>query len=148
MPEAEEAPQGQGRSVSASSGTADRDVRPSEPGASHQPPSPQPGFSPTISIGAGCAFEGLLTFRGETRVDGDLVGEVVASGTLRLGKTARVRARIEVDELIVDGELEGDVVARRRLELSSTARVRGSLEAARFSLAEGCLLEGRLRSLP
>ena len=109
---------------------------------------PGRSISPSVSIGAGCAFEGLLSFRGETRIDGDLVGEVVASGTLRLGESARVRARIEVDELIVEGELEGDVVARRRLELSATARVRGSLQAGRFSLADGCLVQGRLRSIP
>jgi cytoskeletal protein CcmA (bactofilin family) len=101
-----------------------------------------------VSIAAGCSFEGLMTFRGATQVDGQLVGEVVATGTLRLGVTARVRARIEVDELIVEGELEGDVVARRRIELSATARVRGSIQAPRVSLAEGCLFQGRCRCVP
>ena len=104
-------------------------------------------MAPPILIAVGCAFEGLLTFQGETRVDGVLVGEVVARGTLRLGETARVRARIEVDELIVAGELVGDVVARRRIELLPSARVRGSIEAPRLLLAEGCVFEGRCRSI-
>ena len=108
---------------------------------------PAPATSP-VSIGAGCSFEGLMTFRGSIQVDGQLVGEVVATGTLRLGITACVRARIEVDELIVEGELDGDVVASQRIELSSTARVRGSLEAPRVSLAEGCLFQGRCRCVP
>jgi len=103
--------------------------------------------APAISIAVGCSFEGLLTFQGETQVDGQLVGEVVAQGTLRLGETARVRARIEVDELIVEGELIGDVVARRRIELLPTARVKGSIEAPRLSLAEGSIFEGRCRCL-
>jgi cytoskeletal protein CcmA (bactofilin family) len=105
------------------------------------------GASPVVSIAAGCSFEGLLTFHGATQVDGRLVGEVVATGTLRLGATARVRARIEVDELIVEGELEGDIVARRRIELSPSARVTGSLEAPRLSLAEGCVFQGRCRCI-
>jgi cytoskeletal protein CcmA (bactofilin family) len=116
---------------------APRDPQPKSPG----------GPSATISVAAGCAFEGLLTFRGEAQVDGELLGEVVAQGTLRLGATARVRARIEVDELIVEGELQGDVVARRRIELSPSARVRGSIEAPRLSLAEGCVFQGRCRCL-
>ena len=101
---------------------------------------------PLIAIGVGCSFQGLLSFRGEGQVDGELIGEVVASGRLRLGPTARVRARIEVDELIVEGGLEGDVVARERIELSATARVAGSIEAPRISLAEGCVFQGRCRS--
>jgi cytoskeletal protein CcmA (bactofilin family) len=100
-----------------------------------------------VSIAAGCSFEGLLSFRGMTQVDGRLVGEVAGTGTLRLGATARVQARIEVDELIVEGELEGDVFARRRIELSPNARVRGSLEAPSLSLAEGCLFHGRCRCI-
>ena len=98
------------------------------------------------SIASGCSFEGLLTFRGAVQIDGELVGEVIAEGTLRLGVTARARARIEVDELIVDGELVGDVVARRRIELSPSARVSGSLEAPLLSLADGCIFSGRCRS--
>ena len=31
--------------------------------------------APTVSIGPGCSFEGLLTFRGTTQVDGQLSGE-------------------------------------------------------------------------
>jgi len=103
--------------------------------------------APAIAIAVGCSFEGLLTFQGETRVDGQLVGEVIAQGTLRLGETARVRARIEVDELIVEGELVGDVLARRRIELLPTARVKGSIAAPRLSLAEGSVFEGHCRCL-
>ncbi len=138
-----------------------RDERPMAPGshawggASELADRPDPReagpgrtLSPSISVAAGGSFNGLLVFRGATQVDGELVGEVVATGTLRLGETARVRARIEVDELIVEGELEGDVVARRRIELSASARVSGSIETPRLSLAEGCVFRGRCRCLP
>ncbi len=103
---------------------------------------------PTVAIGAGCSFTGLMTFHGSTQLDGEFVGEVIATGRLHLGVTARVRASIEVDELIVDVVLEGDVVARHRIVLSASARVRGSIQAPWLSLAEGCTFQGRCRCTP
>ena len=88
-------------------------------------------------------FEGLITFRGCAQVDGDVDGEILCRGTLRLGVTARVRGVIEVDELIVAGTLEGEATARRRIELTATARVKGTLRAPRLAFADGCVMEGR-----
>ncbi len=91
-------------------------------------------------------FEGLVSFRGGARVDGELHGEVLAQGTLYLGESARVEANIQVDELIVAGSLAGDVQATRRIELRSTAQVRGELRAPRVSFEDGCHLRGRCRT--
>jgi cytoskeletal protein CcmA (bactofilin family) len=105
------------------------------------------GQIPTV-LGPGTEFEGLLSFRGAARVDGKLSGDVVAEGCLVIGEGARVRARIEVDELIVGGELEGEIHARKRVELLDTARVVGSLRCPRLSVAEGGILEGRCEAAP
>jgi cytoskeletal protein CcmA (bactofilin family) len=94
-------------------------------------------------VGEGGRFEGLLAFRGRARVDGELRGEVVGPGSLRVGPSARVEARVEVDELVLEGSLEGEARARRRIALASTARVRGELHAPRLAIAEGALLDGR-----
>ena len=131
-------------------GQARAGVRPGQERAStangvNGPSGPPP---PTLAIAAGCSFEGLLSFDGSTRIDGELIGEVIARGTLHLGPSARALARIEVDELIVEGELEGDVVARFRIELAASARVRGSIQAPRLLLAEGCTFQGRCRCIP
>ena len=101
---------------------------------------------PTV-LARGAEFEGLLSFRGAARVDGELSGNVVAEGCLVIGEGARVRARIEVDELIVGGDLEGDVHARRRVELLRTARVVGTLRSPVLAVAEGGILEGRCERL-
>ena len=98
---------------------------------------------PVILVGESARFEGLVTFRGSARVDGEVEGEIVCRGTLRLGETARVRGVIEVDELIVAGNLEGEATARQRIELTATARVRASLRTPRLALAEGCVMQGR-----
>jgi len=96
-----------------------------------------------VLVGKSARFQGLVTFRGCAQVDGEIDGEIVCRGTLRLGLTALVSGTIDVDELIVDGTLEGDVTARQRIELSATARVKGTLRAPRLALADGCQLDGR-----
>jgi len=101
-----------------------------------------------VVVGESGRFEGLLTFRGRARIDGELVGEVICRGTLSLGEMSRVNAVIEVDELIVAGVLEGEATARRRIELTSTARVKGTIRAPRVALADGCRVEGRCVTSP
>lgn len=94
-------------------------------------------------LGAGTQFEGLLTFRGRARLDGELVGEVVGHGLLVIGAGARAQARVVVDELVVAGEIEGDVCARKRVELLATGCIQGDVETPRLSIAEGGRLLGR-----
>jgi cytoskeletal protein CcmA (bactofilin family) len=94
-------------------------------------------------LGPGTQFEGLLTFRGRARIDGELVGEVVGHGLLVIGEKARARARVVVDELVVAGEIEGDVSARERIELLATGCIQGDVETPRLAIAEGGRLLGR-----
>lgn len=101
---------------------------------------------PTV-IDAGASFEGLLTFRGSARVDGELAGRVVADGCLVIGPRGRVRATLEVDELVVAGSFEGEASVRERVELLSTSRVVGRMRAPRFALAEGCRFDGSWETL-
>jgi len=103
---------------------------------------------PVILVGESARFEGLVTFRGSAQVDGEVEGEIVCRGTLRLGETARVRGVIEVDELIVAGSLIGEATARQRIELTATARIQATLRTPRLALAEGCVMDGRCETRP
>ncbi|HVS09736.1 MAG TPA: polymer-forming cytoskeletal protein [Planctomycetota bacterium] len=99
-------------------------------------------------LGPGTEFEGLLTFRGELRVEGVLAGEVTAQGRLVIAPGARVRARVSVDELVLGGEFQGDVDARQRVELLATGRLAGTVHAPRLCVQDGARLDGRCRTGP
>ena len=99
--------------------------------------------APTV-IGAGARFEGLLSYRGKARLDGELDGEVVAEGALFVGRSARVRARVRAHELVVEGDLEGDVEASGRIEVRATGRLVGTLATPRLAVADGARLGGRV----
>jgi cytoskeletal protein CcmA (bactofilin family) len=106
---------------------------------------PGPALTPPqdVLLGPGAAFDGLAVFDGRVRIDGHLRGEVAGTGTLWVGETGRVEARVEADEVVVAGELVGQVRAGRRIELRPTARVKATLDTPSLVLAEGSFLEGR-----
>ena len=99
-------------------------------------------------LGPGTQFEGLITFRGRARLDGQMSGEIVGRGLLVLGAGATARARVEVDELVVEGEIEGDVRASQRVELLASGCIRGDVETPRLVIAEGGRLLGRCTTGP
>jgi len=98
--------------------------------------------APTV-IDNGASFEGTFTFRGSARIDGILTGRVVADGCLVIGPRGRVEAEIDVDELVVGGEFQGEARVRARVELLSSGRAEGVLSSPSFSLADGCVFDGR-----
>ncbi len=107
---------------------------------------PSPDADPPVVLGAAASFEGLLTFKGSARIDGELRGDVVAEGLLVIGPGGRVTANVEVDELVVGGVIDGDVVARERVEVLAGARVVGSLRSPRLTVADGATLLGRCQT--
>jgi cytoskeletal protein CcmA (bactofilin family) len=95
-------------------------------------------------LGAGTSFDGVLSFEGSLRVDGELAGSVYATdGALFIGPQARVRARIEVAELVLAGAIVGNVIARRRVELLPGAELDGDVTSPLLAIADGGRIAGR-----
>ena len=78
-------------------------------------------------IGAGTRIEGNVTFAGGLRVDGEIKGNVVASGdqpsTLVVSEQARIDGEIHVSHLVVNGAINGPVHSAEFLELQDHCRV-------------------------
>jgi cytoskeletal protein CcmA (bactofilin family) len=87
-----------------------------------------------------------LYLRGPARIDGRVEGEVIAAGTVWIGESGRVRARVEAQKVVVAGALEGEVRASEKIELLATARVTAALQTPRLVLADGSFFEGRCRT--
>lgn len=100
---------------------------------------------PTL-LEAGTRFDGLVSFRGAVRVEGLVVGEVVAEGTLWVAPRGELRGSVVTDEVVVEGTCEGEVAARVRVELRPSARVAGRLEAPRLLVADGSVFDGEWRA--
>lgn len=116
----------------APSGRADRASRPPAP----------------VIVQAGASFEGVLSCRHASRIDGYFRGDVVGEDRIELGEQSDVSGRIEAREIIVAGLFEGELVASHCIELLATARVTGELRARELLAEEGCLVTGRCRTGP
>ena len=100
-------------------------------------------------LGRGTRFEGLLTFEGRVRVDGEVKGEIKSEGLLVLGDGSNVDATIEVGTLIVrGGTLRGSVVARELIEIHEGAQVHADITAPEIDIAKGSLFDGRCSMVP
>lgn len=101
--------------------------------------------SPVI-VGAGADFEGVLTCRVASRIDGRVRGDIVGDDRIELGLESDVIGRIEAKDIVVAGKFSGDLVASRRIELLATAEVTGEIRARELSAEEGCSVKGRCRT--
>jgi cytoskeletal protein CcmA (bactofilin family) len=99
-------------------------------------------------IGVGTKIEGSVTFVGGLRVDGEVKGNVVASGgqpsTLVLSEQARIDGEIHVSHLVVNGAINGPVHAAEFLELQAHSRVKGDVYYNTLEMHLGAVVEGRL----
>lgn len=99
-------------------------------------------------IGAGTIVEGNITFTGGLRIDGEVHGNVCASGdppgTLVIGEQGRVDGEVVVPHVVVNGTVNGPVRSAEALELQPRARVTGDVEYNTIEIHLGAIVEGRL----
>jgi cytoskeletal protein CcmA (bactofilin family) len=82
-------------------------------------------------IGPTTRVDGNLLFRGGMRIDGQVVGNVVAeaghASYLVIAEHARVEGEVRCDHLVVNGEIKGCVVSATLLEIQPKARIFGDV---------------------
>jgi cytoskeletal protein CcmA (bactofilin family) len=99
-------------------------------------------------IGAGTKVSGSVSFVGGLRVDGEILGDVVASGdeasTLVISEPGHITGEIHVSHLVVNGTIDGPVHASEFMELQAKSRITGDVHYNRLEMHLGAVIEGRL----
>ena len=99
-------------------------------------------------IGAGTKISGSVSFIGGLRVDGEIMGDVVASGdeasTLVISEPGHITGEIHVSHLVVNGTIDGPVHASEFMELQAKSRITGDVHYSRLEMHLGAVIEGRL----
>ena len=90
----------------------------------------------------GSRVTGQLSFQGPARIDGIVDGEVNCQGTLSIGESAEVKAKITGQVVVIRGKVEGNVTAKERIELLAPARLIGNINAPRLIITEGVVFDG------
>ena len=96
-------------------------------------------------IGKSVIIRGELSGSEDLYIDGDVEGTItLEESRLTIGPNARIRADINVRDIIVFGQLTGNVQAAGRVDLRQSAQVKGDILAGRLSIVESAVLTGRV----
>ena len=96
-------------------------------------------------IGKSVVIRGELSGNEDLYIDGDVEGTVtLPEGRLTIGPNARVRADINVRDVIIFGQVTGNVKATGRVDVRQSAIVKGDIHAGRLSIEESAVLTGRV----
>ena len=116
--------------------------------APQQPPRPAPTRSSEASgsagsmLGAKIVVDGKITGDENLYVEGTVKGGVDLNADLRVGKNARIDAKVHARNIIVEGTVNGDISADARVELVNGAHVDGNIKAPKVVVAEGAIFRG------
>ena len=99
-------------------------------------------------VGSATRIDGNISFTGGLRVDGEIHGNVTATGnepsTLVISEHARIEGEITASHLLVNGTVLGPLRCIDFLELQSKARVTGDVEYNTIEMHLGAVVDGRL----
>jgi len=102
-------------------------------------------------IGEGTQIQGELRFTDGLRIDGEVVGDVVALGDapsiLVISEKARVTGRVRGGHVIINGQVDGPIQSNELLELQPLARIVGDVRYEVLEMHQGATIDGELRPL-
>jgi cytoskeletal protein CcmA (bactofilin family) len=93
-------------------------------------------------IGPGTVVEGKIRTDGSVRVDGKLVGDLLAKGNAAVGANGIVEGNLSGKSISVGGKVNGTIVASEKLLLENKCAVKGDLRAAKLVIEEGAVFDG------
>ena len=103
----------------------------------------EPGNDVSSIITAGTICEGKLRSPGSIRVEGRIVGEIVAGAGISIGGTGEVDGNVSAKLVTIGGKITGSVLAQEKLVFESKAIVRGDIRAAKLVIEEGAVFDGK-----
>jgi cytoskeletal protein CcmA (bactofilin family) len=102
-------------------------------------------------IGEGTVFHGEVRFTDGLRIDGEVIGDVVAMPGSRslvvVSEKARVQGKVKAGHVIINGEVVGPVACDELLELQPHARVTGDVRYDVLEMHAGARIDGELKPL-
>ena len=102
-------------------------------------------FEVTSSIGSGSVIKGIVSFKGDTLINGTLEGDLNCDAKLVIGKDSKIRANISSQSVVVFGQVIGDISAVDIIEIHPGAKVTGDIKAKRVAMHDGVSFDGQCK---
>ncbi len=88
-------------------------------------------------------MEGKVTTEGSIRIDGMMVGDVVAKANVAIGPSGVLEGNLSARNVSLAGKVKGTILATEKLILESKSVLRGDIRASRLVVDEGALFDGQ-----
>lgn len=99
-------------------------------------------------IGATTRIEGAVRFQGGLRIDGEVIGDVVAidgaESMLVISENGKIQGAVNAEHVVVNGHIHGPVLATNLIELQPNARIKGDVRYRALEMHQGATVEGML----
>jgi len=93
-------------------------------------------------IGKGTSIIGNLNSDGDIRIDGNIEGNIKASGKVLIGRTGKVKGDIFCATLDVSGTINGKINVSEILSLKADSNVLGDIITQKITIEPGAILNG------
>jgi cytoskeletal protein CcmA (bactofilin family) len=105
-------------------------------------PDQQTDYSSNITtIAAGSHVSGRIEIECELHIDGNVDGEIISKGTVRIGKSGSVTSELQAQSLIVAGKFFGSANCES-IELVSGGEAEGKLTATSLTIDSDSSFQG------
>ena len=98
--------------------------------------------SPPSLLSSDLFIKGNLTTTGDIQIEGEVEGNIKAN-LLTVGKNAKIKGELNIDELIVNGHVSGTIRAKK-VTLTSSAKVEGDIIHQNIAIETGAHFEGSI----
>lgn len=102
-------------------------------------------------VGEGTVVTGELKFSDGLRIDGEVVGNIFATGERRtmlvISEKAKVTGRVRAGHVIINGMVVGPVESEDLLELQPKARIVGDVRYEALEMHQGATIDGELHPM-
>ena len=98
--------------------------------------------SPPSLLSSDLFIKGNLVTNGDIQIEGEVEGNIKAS-LLTIGKEAKIKGELNIDELIVNGHVSGTIRANK-VTLTSSAKVDGDIIHQTIAIETGAHFEGSI----
>ena len=97
----------------------------------------------TTFIGDDTTVEGTLITHSSVRIDGKIVGGVVADGTVVLSQNGEIQGNVIAENIIVAGVVDGNLNIKDKTNIEPTGEVYGDITTARVLIDEQSVFQGK-----
>ena len=99
----------------------------------------------TTVITTGVYLSGTIKGTADVILHGALEGNIQLSGMLVLGKSGKIRGKIDARNVVVEGDFEGIIRATEKVEIRDGGKCKGDIFTATIAVSENAYFDGNVK---